>query len=613
MDIVSIKTILLLCRYNVSYADTYISYSYRKGSSTSTKSYKYGTAFKEKTTSNQSIACNSYANCYIGCSCQSGWTQGSAPTSGEYVWATDDRYKGVNAMSVSDVGSVTPLSKGVSTQSVNGNNQVVSLDGGVSTMGSSGGITCYKAACSSGYYLDAPNSTYFTYTSTSGTIGLTCYKATGCKSGYYNGGSSYDYHGYKCSKCTYSCPDGYSTGTTSCSSGYILDQETITKDQSACPASTTQCGKCIAKTCSDYGLYSSSQSGKHCSTVSKDPGLTCYDCHTPNYSWCPSGSQIGECGSGYYASDTKPKECTKCSAVSGTCNVCSANTCASEGYVDSCPDGQYGTPVEIDSGTSTKTCYKDCQEGCPDGYYEPSTNSYEWNVVKDFMNLDEKNGCYKPTSCKSGYLAKSDLKSGYDKYFQLDYSADFGGLSCYTGHCKYSTPNTSYFTTSEFDVGGGIKCKYVTGCNYNYSSSPDTSGCINTSPVATSGNIECYEKGPDDAFTVTLVIDHYYNDVTPDYTLYSASVSCPYTTRVAVDISTGTGSYSASDNGGIQCGGSSTLAQVDGIQNGHITSVQPQESSSSLSDCGSFSYNFGPNIGERTYVVKFEYVINDHR
>ena len=230
------------------------------------------------------------------------------------------------------------------------------------------------------------------------------------------------------------------------------------------------------------------------------------------------------------------------------------------------------------------------------------------------MNLDERNGCYKPTSCKSSYHDASEMKDDFQNYFTGTTSISFGGLKCIAGSCK-TAPNTSYFTTSDYDIGDGTKCKYATGCNYEYSSYPDTSGCINTSPVATSGNIECYEKGPDGTFTVTLVIDHYYESFTThDYTLYSASVSCPYTTRVAVDISTGTGSYSASDNGGIQCGGSSgILTQVDGIQNGHITSVKPQESSSSLSDCGSFSYNFGPNIGERTYVVKFEYVINDHR
>lgn len=110
-----------------------------------------------------------------------------------------------------------------------------------------------------------------------GTIDLTCYKATGCKAGYYNGGSSYDYHGFKCSPCTYSCSSGYTLGKTSssCGSGYTYKSTSATT-QTGCPSKT--CGKCTAKTCSDYGLYSSSQSGMSCSSISKDSNLTCYSC-----------------------------------------------------------------------------------------------------------------------------------------------------------------------------------------------------------------------------------------------------------------------------------------------------------------------------------------------
>ena len=112
-------------------------------------------------------------------------------------------------MSVSNVSDVNSLTDGKSAQSTSGNTQVVSLSGGISTMSSSGGITCYKAACSSGYYLDAPNSTYFTSTSTTGTIGLTCYKATGCQSGYSDAGTGNGdtYHGLTCKK--EECPSGY--------------------------------------------------------------------------------------------------------------------------------------------------------------------------------------------------------------------------------------------------------------------------------------------------------------------------------------------------------------------------------------------------------------------
>ena len=437
--------------YNNSYADSNISYSYRKGSTTSTKSYSYGTAFTEKTTSGEGIACSSYANCYVGCSCQSGWTQGPVPSSGEYVWATDAYYTGVNAMSVSNVSDVNSLTEGKSTQSTSGNTQVVSLSGGVSTMGSSGGITCYKAACSSGYYLDAPNSTYFTSTSTTGTIGLTCYKATGCKDGY--------------------AEDGDTSG----------------------PGATYH-------------------------------GMKCY-------------------------------------------------------------------PIE---------------------------NATGWSMTQTFMNLDEKNGCYKPISCKSGYHDYSEMKSNFTDYFYVGAGVEFGGLNCLAGSCKTS-PNTSYFTTSDYDIGDGTKCKYVTGCNYNYSSSPDTSGCINTSPVATSGNIKCYERGSyNGIYTVTLVIDHYYKSYTKthDYTIYGLKLSCPSSERVAVSISTGKGSYSTSSTGP-QCGTyTSILTQVDGIVYGSITSAKPEMASSSVGHCSIFTevYNEG-TPGEFSYprLMKFDYENNVYK
>ena len=87
-------------RDNNSYVSNSITYNYRVGSTPKAKNYRYGEAFKEKTTRSEGISCNSYANCYIGCSCASGWTQGTAPSSGEYVWATDNRYTGVNSLSV---------------------------------------------------------------------------------------------------------------------------------------------------------------------------------------------------------------------------------------------------------------------------------------------------------------------------------------------------------------------------------------------------------------------------------------------------------------------------------------------------------------------------------
>ena len=207
--------------YNNSYVSNSITYNYRVGSTPKAKNYRYGEAFKEKTTRSEGISCNSYANCYIGCSCASGWTQGTAPSSGEYVWATDNRYTGVNSLSV---GSGLNASGTIDAQSASSGISASGLgaDSGagisakssgsgnysVSTMGTSGGMTCYKKACPDGYYLDAPNSTYFEYTTSTGPVELTCYKATGCKDGYATtgiGSAVASYHGFSCYEVPFDC------------------------------------------------------------------------------------------------------------------------------------------------------------------------------------------------------------------------------------------------------------------------------------------------------------------------------------------------------------------------------------------------------------------------
>ena len=156
--------------HNNSYADSIIS------------GYRYGDVFVEKTTRGAGIACSGYANCYIGCSCNTsnGWYSSCQGTDCKSV--TDTRYTGVNAMSVSNVGDVTSLTGGVSTQSAGGNTQVVSLSGGVSTMSSSGATTCYKKkTCSEGGY-----STSIPDGKTCDTVnynGYTCY--TNCRNSNY--------------------------------------------------------------------------------------------------------------------------------------------------------------------------------------------------------------------------------------------------------------------------------------------------------------------------------------------------------------------------------------------------------------------------------------------
>ena len=207
--------------YNNSYVSNSITYNYRVGSTPKAKNYRYGEAFKEKTTRSEGISCNSYANCYIGCSCASGWKQGTVPSNGEYVWATDSRYTGVNSLSVgsglnaSGTIDAQSASSGISASGLgadSGANISAKSSGSgnysVSTMGTSGGMTCYKKACPDGYYLDAPNSTYFEYTTSTGPVELTCYKATGCKDGYATtgiGSAVASYHGFSCYEVPFDC------------------------------------------------------------------------------------------------------------------------------------------------------------------------------------------------------------------------------------------------------------------------------------------------------------------------------------------------------------------------------------------------------------------------
>ena len=163
-------------RNNNSYADTTITAS-------DGTSYKYGTVFTEKTTKGEGIACSSYANCYIGCSCNTsnGWystCQGSDCKS-----ATDNHYTGVNSLSagksISDVASI-------STSGANsGISASAAAKSGISTL-ASGATTCYKKkTCSEGGYFDSVPA------------GKKCPEVA------YNGYTCYD------TNCTNACPDGW--------------------------------------------------------------------------------------------------------------------------------------------------------------------------------------------------------------------------------------------------------------------------------------------------------------------------------------------------------------------------------------------------------------------
>ena len=232
--------------HNNSYADSNIS------------GYRYGDVFVEKTTSGEGIACSRYANCYIGCSCNTsnGWYSSCQGTDCKSV--TDTRYTGVNAMSVSNVGDVTSLTDGVSTQSAGGNIQVVSLSGGVSTMSSSGATTCYKKkTCSEGgYYSSVPADQKCSSKSYNG---YTCYTSCSYKTctDYNSSYKSSIPSGQTCTPveprdgltCYKDCKDDYFTATIE------LQLEIIDKDTGQLINSDSFCGFDHLMFIDDQGRY----------------------------------------------------------------------------------------------------------------------------------------------------------------------------------------------------------------------------------------------------------------------------------------------------------------------------------------------------------------------
>ena len=230
-------------RDNNSYADTTITAS-------DGTSYKYGTVFTEKTTKGEGIACSSYANCYIGCSCNTsnGWystCQGSDCKS-----ATDNHYTGVNSLSagksISDVASISAsgansgisasaaAKSGLKTASAAGNYTATAASAGLKTASAaatagatsgistlaSGATTCYKKkTCSEGGYEssepDGKKCTQFDYN------GYTCYKD--CKDDYF------DFSVYTSGSTNNGSVVGMTTTVTITGSGYNKTIKQTTK------------------------------------------------------------------------------------------------------------------------------------------------------------------------------------------------------------------------------------------------------------------------------------------------------------------------------------------------------------------------------------------------
>ena len=90
---------------------------------------------------------------------------------------------------------------------------------------------------------------------------------------------------------------------------------------------------------------------------------------------------------------------------SGATTCYKKKTCSEGGYLSSIPDKQTCDPVKYNG----YTCYENCREACPSGYYatSPSLNSTQSTYME--VKQDSSSGCYY-VRCKSAYSANECVK-----------------------------------------------------------------------------------------------------------------------------------------------------------------------------------------------------------
>ena len=406
-------------RDNNSYADTTITAS-------DGTSYKYGTVFTEKTTKGEGIACSSYANCYIGCSCNTsnGWystCQGSDCKS-----ATDNHYTGVNSLSagksISDIDSISAseAKSGLTTAAASS----TAAKSGLTTASASGANS--EISASANKYSSSATAGANSSISTMASGATTCYKVKTCsEGGYYTSSqsgmhcSAVGYNGYTCYDChtpDFYYPSGYSYSYSSCKNGQ--SSHTPTCGHSGCSITgTTKYTAGTSKTCSDGGYYSSQPScRKGCSTTSY-------------------------CGNSCYAS---------------TCG--SPKTCSDEGYESSIPSGKTCTKFTTSCGN---TCYKDCESmhyhdyKCPSSYpWQRCNNSQLYKATSTdggSCSCGEKINCYQCYTCADGgYKGNKSECSDETSAKTVSYK----GMTCY--ECKDESVEVDYYTESRQEYSSAI-------------------------------------------------------------------------------------------------------------------------------------------------------------
>ena len=324
--------------------------------------YSYNSVFSEYTTKGQGISCSNYANCYIGCTCRSGWNKRSA-----------------SASDIVDGGSLkTAGAKAVSTAGTKAN---------VSTMAEGDSCTVsitdprYGTTCSISTTKDCAGvcdgSAEFRCTSGS--------TSSYCPSGQYSvylgkqqcssGSATNSQSCYTCRDCSYSCPNGY---YTSAGSGYYL---TSTSKYQVCNGDSSQTNS-----------------------------TKCYTRATCSYS-CPSGYATSA-GSGYYlTSNSKYQVCNGDSSQTNSTKCYERKACSyscPSGYYTSAGSGYYLTSnskYQVCNGDSSQTnstkCYerKACSYTCPSGYSDTVTSCSEGYSLQTATATPVNSQCKKQVTC----------------------------------------------------------------------------------------------------------------------------------------------------------------------------------------------------------------------
>ncbi len=259
---------------------------------------------------------------------------------------------------------------------------------------------------------------------------VTRYKVTEWTAGYSTDG-----------KCTVTpCPEGQSTNKT-CSTGYKLEN---TQYYSAGKV----CKKCVQKSCSEGGYVENcSEDYKPTSSPISYGGKKCY-----------IGCTLKTCtdyNSSYKTSIPTDYKCTSVTPRSGlTCyKGCTLKTCTdyNSSYKTTIPSGQTCTPVTPRSGL---TCYKDCKSNatcatggyldkCPVGQYGKSYNYNGQSCVK---------GCINPHLVVKGYLNQGAARNGGNNttIIPMKFEFEWWDVSEYTADQKASL--AAFRDNHSFDI-----------------------------------------------------------------------------------------------------------------------------------------------------------------